>query len=129
MKGKNPRINSRIHILILNLVLSHIIQTTGTISEIESQISITVVFLGSSLPTPTNGGFKSQEEFRKHVLEHQNGKWETELIARPTSDRERDYNDDTIGDAFPLQFPFGHTGLRTDPAIIELKEKSILKRK
>jgi hypothetical protein len=86
------------------------------------------VFPDSSLPTPTNGGFESQEKFRKYVLEHQNGKWETHLIARPTSDRERDYDDDTIGDAFPLQFPFGHTGLRTDPAVIELKERSIRKR-
>jgi hypothetical protein len=86
------------------------------------------VFPDSSQPTPTNGGFKNQEEFRKYVLEHQNGKWETEMIARPTSETERDYDDDTIGDAFPLQFPYGHTGLRTDPAVIELKEKPIRKR-
>ena len=97
-------------------------------SQVENQVNITVVFPDSSLPSPTNGGFKNQEEFRKYILEHQNGKWETELITKPTSERERDYNDETIGDAFPLQFPDGHTGLRTDPAVIELKEKKVRKR-
>jgi hypothetical protein len=121
-------VSNRISDLILKLVFSSIIKPTGTTSVIENQISITVVFPDSTLPTPTNGGFKSQEEFRKYVLEHQNGKWETEMIARPTSERERDYDDESIGDAFPLQFPFGHTGLQTDPAVLELKEKRIRKR-
>jgi hypothetical protein len=52
---------------------------------------------------------------------HQNGRWRTELTTRPTSKREHDYLDDTLGDAFPLQFPFGHTGLKGDPAVTELK--------
>jgi hypothetical protein len=86
------------------------------------------VFPDSSLPSPTNGGFQSQEEFWKYVLKHQNGKWKTEMTVRPTTERERDYDDDTFRDAFPLQFPFGHTGLRTDPAVMELKEKTIRKR-
>jgi hypothetical protein len=89
VKGKNSNTNSLTN-LILKFVFSSIIEPTGTISEIENQISITVVFPDSSLPSPTNGGFKSQDEFRKYVLEHQNGKWETEMIARPTSERERD---------------------------------------
>jgi hypothetical protein len=62
------------------------------------------------------------------VLDHQNGKWKTEFTARPTSDREPDHIDDTLGDAFPLQFPYGHTGLRGDPAVTELKEKRIRQR-
>jgi hypothetical protein len=86
------------------------------------------VFPDSSIPTPTNGGFQSQEEFRKYIPEHQNGKWETKMTPRPTTERERDYNDDTFGDAFPLQFPFGCTGQRTYPAVMELKEKPIQKR-
>ena len=98
-------------------------QTTG-IAEIENQINITVVFPDSLLPTPTNGGFATQEQFRKFVIEHQNGKWESEFIAKHTSDREHDYIDDTLGDAFPLQFPYGHTGLRGDPAVTELNEKN-----
>ena len=102
-------------------------QTTG-IAEIENQINITVVFPDSSLPTPTNGGFATQEEFRKFVIEHQNGKWESEFTAKHTSDREHDYIDDTLGDAFPLQFPYGHTGLRGDPAVTELKERVDRKR-
>jgi hypothetical protein len=87
-------VSNRISDLILKLVFSSIIEPTGTTSVIENQISITVVFPDSTLPTPTNGGFKSQEEFRKYVLEHQNGKWETEMIERPTLERERDYDDE-----------------------------------
>ena len=86
------------------------------------------MFPDGSLPTPTNGGFENQEAFRKFVMKHQNGKWQTEFTARPTLDRQHDYNDDTLGDAFPLQFPYGHTGLQGDPAVTELKEKPIRKR-
>lgn len=85
------------------------------------------MFPDSSLPTPINGGFQNQEEFWKYVLEHQNSKWETKLTAIPTTERERDYYDDTLGDAFPLHFPYSHTGLRTDLAVIELNEKTIRK--
>jgi hypothetical protein len=90
-------------------------------------MNITVVFPDDSLPTPTNGGFENQEEFRKFVMKHQNRKWQTEFTTRPTSDRECDYNDNTLGDAFPFQFPYGHTGLNGDPAITELKKKPIRK--
>ena len=86
------------------------------------------MFPDDSLPTPTNGGFENQEAFRQFVMEHQNGKWQTEFTARPTSDTEPDYNDDTLGDAFPLQFPYGHTGLRGDPAVTELNERPFRKR-
>jgi hypothetical protein len=34
---------------------------------------------------------------------------------------------DTLGDAFPFHFPYGHTGLNGDPAVTELKEKPIQK--
>jgi hypothetical protein len=91
------------------------IEPTGALPEFENQINIAVVFPDSTLPTPTNWGFQNQEEFRKYVLEHQNGKWQTEMTARATTEREQDYDDNTIGDTFPLQFPFGHTGLRMDP--------------
>ena len=91
-------------------------------------MNITVVFPDASLPTPTNGGFENQEQFRKFVVEHQDGKWNAEFTARPTDERIPDYMDDTIGDAFPLQFPFGHTGLRGDPAVTILKERPYRKR-
>jgi hypothetical protein len=97
-------------------------------TAIENQINITVVFPDATLPTPTNGGFQTQEEFRQFVMEHQNGKWKTEFTSRPTSEREPDYINETLGNAFPLQFPFGHTGLRGDPAVDELKEKKFRKR-
>jgi hypothetical protein len=49
------------------------------------------------------------------------------LTARPTTERERDYYDHIFGDAFLLQFSCGHTGLQTDPVMIELQEKTIQK--
>ena len=92
-------------------------------------MSITVVFPDSSLPEPTNGGFSNQEEFRKFVTENQrNGQWNSALHARPLADRLADYKDDTIAMAFPLQFPYGHTGLPEDPAVIELSQRAGWKR-
>ena len=84
-------------------------------------MNITVVFPDASLPTPTNGGFENQEQFRNFVVEHQDGKWNSEFTSRPTEERVPDYIDDTIGDAFPLQFPFGD--LHGDPAVTILKER------
>jgi hypothetical protein len=91
-------------------------------------VDITVVFPDATLPTPTNGGFDNQAQFRKFVMEHQNGKWKTEFTARPTCKREHDHIDDTLGNAFPLQFPYGHTALRGDPAVTELNVKPVRKR-
>jgi hypothetical protein len=85
------------------------------------------VFSDSLLRKPRNGGFKDQEDFHKYVMEHHNGKWESGLTAIPTSDRNHDHKDDTLGDAFPFQFPYGHTGLSGDPAVTELKKKFIKK--
>jgi hypothetical protein len=50
------------------------------------------------------------------------------MTARPTTEREGNYDDDMFGDPFPLQFPYGDTGLQTDRAVMELKEKPIQKR-
>jgi hypothetical protein len=115
--------------MIPKTFISKIIDPTTGNAKIENQMSITVVFPDASLPTPTSGGFENQEAFRKFVLEHQDGKWKSELTAKPTCIREHDYIDDTLGDAFPLQFPYGHTGLKGDPAVAELHKKPIRKRK
>ena len=86
-------------------------------------MDITVVFPDATLPSPTNGGFENQESFRKFIMDHQDGKWKTKFTARPTTKRAPDYIHDTLGDAFPLQFPYGHTGLQGDPAVTELRMK------
>jgi hypothetical protein len=107
---------------------SNIIEpVTGNV-EIENQVNITVVFPDATLPNPTDGGFKNQEAFRKFVMEHQNGKWKTEFTARPTQERAPDYIHETLGDAFPLQFPYGHTGLQGDPAVTQLVKQPKRKR-
>ena len=84
---------------------------------VENRISVTVVFPDSKLPKPTNGGFQSQEEFRKYVAEHQDGRWTSTLHARPLPERLADYNGSTIAQAFPLLFPYGHSGFQEDPAV------------
>jgi hypothetical protein len=91
-------------------------------------MNITVVFPDASMPSPTNGGSKTQEQFRKFVMEHQNGKFSAEFNSRPTVDREPDHIDNTLGDAFPLQFPYGFTGLQGDPAVTQLKGQKRQKR-
>ena len=84
-----------------------------------------MVFPDSSLPSPTNGGFSNQDEFRRFVAENQKqGRWNSALHARPKAERLADYNDETVAMAFPLQFPYGHTGLPRDPAVIKLSKRS-----
>ena len=87
-------------------------------------MSVTVVFPDSSLPESNNGGFANQDEFRKFVTEKQkNGQWTSALHARPMAERLADYKDGSIAMAFPLQFPFGHTGLPEDPALKKLAKQ------
>jgi hypothetical protein len=90
--------------------------------DIENQMNVTVVFPDSSLPEPTNGSFKTQEEFRAFVMEAQKGRWSSELHSRPTADRVADYKADTMADSFPRLFPFGFTGLPEDPSVVELSK-------
>ena len=92
--------------------------------NLENQFTITVVFPDSSLPQPTNGGFANQEEFLKYILSHQDGHWNSEMHARPHDERLPDYKADSIADAFPLQFPFGYTGMNEDPNVLKLRKKN-----
>ena len=86
----------------------------GTNADIKNQITTTVVFPDATLPEPTNGGFKDQDEFRKFVTNQKDGHWKSQLHVRPLATRIADYEKNTIADAFPLQFPFGFTGLAED---------------
>ena len=91
---------------------------------IENEINVTVVFPDSELPTNLNGGFQSQQEFRDYVLErHQDGNWDASIHSRPSATRIADYSGQALAKAFPLQFPFGHSGLEGDPAIALLSTK------
>ena len=97
--------------------------------DIENQLSMTVIFPDATLPQPTNGGFANQEEFRKFIASKNNGRWSTQFHSRPYADRLADYEDDTIADAFPLQFPFGFTGLPDDPVVKKMRGKNSKNRK
>ena len=90
--------------------------------EIENRLTTTVVFPDTSLPQPTNGGFKTQEEFRNFVMEcEKSGEWTSTLYAHPMPDALADYKGDSIAQAFPLLFPYGHSGLPGDAAIDKMK--------
>ena len=86
-------------------------------------MSTTIVFPDAKMPVPTNGGFACQEDFRKYVLENQNGNWNSALHARPLAEKLADYEGDTIAQAFPLLFPYGHSGLPDDKAVEEMSKK------
>jgi hypothetical protein len=91
--------------------------------NIENHIDITVVFPDSALPEKTTGGFTNQEEFRAYVHEHQNnGSWNSQSHLRPTSERLADYHGNNIVLAFPLNFPYGHSGLPDDPAVMSIRQ-------
>ena len=49
-------------------------------TSIENQMNITAVFPDATLPSPTNGGFENQEEFRTFIMEHQGMNY----LYRPT---------------------------------------------
>ena len=94
---------------------------------VENVINITCVFPDASRPRPTNGGFKNQEEFRQFMLDTQDGSWNCELHARPSSQKMEDYKDDALAKAFPLLFPYGYSGLQGDKALT-MREKKIGKK-
>ena len=103
------------------LILRQLEESRDTV--LENEITVTVVFPDSTLPTNLNGGFASQQEFREYVLErHQDGRWDASIHARPTSNRVADYTGETLAKAFSLVFPFGHAGCMEDPAIAKLKD-------
>lgn len=91
-------------------------EVDSTNAKIENEMNITVVFPDGEMPQPTNGGFGTQDNFRKFLLEHDNGQWQTHIQANSTVERKQDYEKDVIAQAFPLQFPFGFSGLPGDKA-------------
>ena len=55
------------------LLLRQLEESRDTV--LENEITVTVVFPDSTLPTNLNGGFASQQEFREYVLErHQDAR-------------------------------------------------------
>jgi hypothetical protein len=62
---------------------STIIEPTTGNAEIENQINIIVKFPDATLPTPTNGGFETQAEFMKFVLNTRTGDGNPNLSQDP----------------------------------------------
>ena len=86
-------------------------------------MSTTYIFPDASLPETTNGGFESQDQLKQFVLRNQQeNRWSATLHARPLAKVLADYEGDTIAQAFPLHFPYGHTGLAEDQAMEKMKK-------
>jgi hypothetical protein len=75
--------------------------------NIEARMEYTVVFPGTDQVLPTNGGYTTQEKFRKEVVDAMDRTSQTTVISRPTPNRLIDYKGDALLRAFPLQFPYG----------------------
>ena len=81
-------------------------------TAIETRFEYTVVFPGTEEINSTNGGHISQEAFRLEVIESLDTSNSLTLVSRPTQNRIKDYEGDSLMRAFPLQFPYG-IGLTT----------------
>jgi hypothetical protein len=80
----------------------------------ENKVLMTVIFPDGSLPESINGGFGNQTTFAEAVKHRDLSQYQAELHSRPTKLYLEDYKGLNIIRAFPLQFPFGHSGLPED---------------
>ena len=87
-------------------------QVESANTAIESRFEYTVVFPGTEEINSTNGGHISQEAFRLEVIESLDTSNSLTVVSRPTQNRIKDYEGDSLMRAFPLQFPYG-IGLKT----------------
>lgn len=78
-----------------------------------------MIFPDAASANATNAGFKTQEEFRSFLCNHQNDRVDHAFYTRPSRNRKPEYEHDEIVRAFPLQFPFGIGGF---PNELRLKE-------
>lgn len=91
--------------------------------KIENRVLLSVVFPDGTLPETTNGGFTNQTLFRKAVTERDMSSYNAQLHSRPTGVYLPDYKGINIIKAFPLQFPFGYSGLPDDATTSETAKK------
>jgi hypothetical protein len=100
-------VDSQLHGNVLIVDNSQICDSVNL--QVETVYDYTVVFPDASEPSPTNGGFDNQEQFREEALKSllQKSHLSPTLIAKPSNTRLRDYEGHNLQKAFPLQFPFG----------------------
>ena len=73
-------------------------------------MNITVLFPDNNSDMPTSGGFQNQDEFRDFLFKNPGCRVRHAFHARPTANRQNDYDSDEFVQAFPLQFPYGYAG-------------------
>jgi hypothetical protein len=93
--------------------------------KVENRVLLSVVFPDGTLPEATNGGYANQMLFRKAVEKRDMSGFNAQLHSRPTGEYLADYKGLNIIKAFPLQFPFGYSGLPDDTTAEYNKTKKI----
>ena len=85
--------------------------------SIENKVNVTILFPDANDFEPTNGPFKTQEEFRKFMLETNGARVQTTFYTRPSRKRANDYFHDEFIKAFPGHFPYGIGGFSQESSL------------
>ena len=88
-------------------------ETDDNHANISNEMNITVLFPDKTDNIPTSGSFQNQEEFRKFLLQNPGKRVRHALHTRPKGTRSKDYSSDEFVKAFPLQFPYGYAGFKS----------------
>ena len=88
-------------------MLDYSTEATSEDSNIEHEFDLTAVFVDPHPPTANNGGHPTNNAMKCNELENLIDDEHSFLQSKPTKNILRDYEDDNLLRAFPLQFPFG----------------------
>ena len=88
-------------------MLDYSTEATSEDSNIEHEFDLTAVFVDPHPPTANNGGHPTNNAMKCNELENLIDDQHSFLRSKPTRNILRDYEDDNLLRAFPLQFPFG----------------------
>ena len=88
-------------------ILDHSTEVPSEDNNIEQQFDLTAVFVDPHPPTSNNGGHATNNAMKCNELENLINNENSTLRSKPTRNILKDYEDDNLLKAFPLQFPFG----------------------
>jgi len=91
-------------------------------SNIENHMEFFVYFPDNSMPTSSNGGFDSRDDFKtatasKTFSNKNYSDWDASMFIRTGNERKPDYKGLGLIQAFLRQFPYGFSGLPDDPVV------------
>ena len=101
-----------IHTPVSLLLLFGSVERQDSNAEISNEVNIVVLFpdKNTSDDDMGKGFFRTQDEFRKFLLENDHQRTSHVFYTRPTENRVKEYVEDEFIRCFPLQFPYGNGG-------------------